>query len=118
MDGSAVTKTVQLHPSTSDQQLHIDFSFMGLKFHKSSRMGKRWLAFILKRRMDTLITLYTQPSIILSRKHEQYVKAYEILTGRVYMDAQPSNQHDSASAQAAPESGMVIASTSAREGSL
>ena len=70
---------------------HVDFEFLALKFHRSSRMAKRWLAFVLKRRSDVLCCLYTLPSIVLSRKHEQYGKAYEILTGRPLTKDQQGN---------------------------
>eukprot|EP00884_Botryococcus_braunii_P021905 jgi/Botrbrau1/8399/Bobra.0237s0020.1 len=58
-----------------------DFEFSALKFVKSSRMTKRWLVFSCKIENDLIYVLYTLPTVVISRRTDQYEKAYETLRG-------------------------------------
>jgi len=67
--------------ATEERTLTADFEFPDLKFVKSSRMFKRWLVFSFKIREDHVYVTYDLPTVILSRKTDQFGKAYEKLTG-------------------------------------
>eukprot|EP00210_Caulerpa_lentillifera_P004112 g3921.t2 len=51
------------------------FEFVDMYFKSSSRMGLRWLLFAAQVEGDLLCTLYRYPTIVLSRKTDQYSKA-------------------------------------------
>ncbi|BDA44647.1 hypothetical protein COCOBI_06-1240 [Coccomyxa sp. Obi] len=64
------------------EHLHLeDFKFSDLKWAKSSRMSKRWLVFSLRVKDDVVYLLYQLPTVVISRRTDQYSKAHEILTG-------------------------------------
>lgn len=58
----------------------LDFELPDLKFKKSSRMAKRWVVFLCRINGDLIVALYKLPSIILSRRNDQYWKASELLS--------------------------------------
>ena len=66
-DGTA-SRVLTLSPDMSTASL--DFEFPELKFKKSSRMAKRWVAFACRVNGDLLVVLYKLPSIILSRRND------------------------------------------------
>eukprot|EP00210_Caulerpa_lentillifera_P000245 g238.t1 len=55
------------------------FEFADMYFKSSSRMGLRWLLFVARVHGDLLCLLYKYPTIVLSRKTDQYSKACSIL---------------------------------------
>lgn len=58
------------------------FEFVDMYFKTSSRMAQRWLLFVARVREDILCTVYKHPTIVLSRKTDQYCKACSLLTKR------------------------------------
>lgn len=72
-----LSRVMTLAPDQSST--HLDFEFPDLKFKKSSRMAKRWVAFTCRLNGDLLLVLYKLPSIILSRRNDQYWKANDLL---------------------------------------
>eukprot|EP00884_Botryococcus_braunii_P021903 jgi/Botrbrau1/8397/Bobra.0237s0018.1 len=58
-----------------------EFEFVDLKFVKSSRMNKRWLVFSCKVENDLIYVVYGLATVIISRRTDQYEKAYESLRG-------------------------------------
>jgi len=67
--------------SGEERTMTEDFEFPDLKFIKSSRMTKRWLLFSFKIREDHIYCIFDLPSVIVSRKTDQFSKAYATLTG-------------------------------------
>ncbi|KAK9826496.1 hypothetical protein WJX81_006495 [Elliptochloris bilobata] len=64
------------------EQVHLeDFKFAELKWAKSSRMSKRWLVFTCRIQEDAVYLLYALPTVVISRRTDQYGKAHETLMG-------------------------------------
>mmetsp|Transcript_31429 Transcript_31429/g.89224 ORF Transcript_31429/g.89224 Transcript_31429/m.89224 type:complete len:678 (+) Transcript_31429:216-2249(+) len=74
-------KTMDSDNLVEEKMLVEDFEFTNLKFVKSSRMFKRWLVFHCKIKNDTIYCIYDLPSVIVSRRNDQYGKAYALLMG-------------------------------------
>lgn len=79
-DGT-VSRVLTLSPDTNTTSL--DFELPDLKFKKSSRMAKRWVAFLCRINGDLLVVVYKLPTVIISRRNDQYFKASELLATSV-----------------------------------
>lgn len=62
-----------------------DFEFTDMRFSKSSRMHQRWILFSCRLGVDALHLLYKLPTIVLSRKTDQFEKACAILMTKDHM---------------------------------
>ncbi|CAL5227483.1 g10461 [Coccomyxa viridis] len=93
LSGAIVTQKIVCHgpshpklpqPSPGKHTGVAEFIFNDLKFHSSSRMKPRWLAFALTLPTDdVLFVQYTVPTIVMSRQCDQHSKAMSILRGQV-----------------------------------
>ncbi|BDA41077.1 hypothetical protein COCOBI_01-7320 [Coccomyxa sp. Obi] len=93
LSGAIVTQTIVCHgpshpklpqPSPGKHTGVAEFVFDDLKFHSSSRMKPRWLAFALTLPTDdVLFVQYTVPTIVMSRQCDQHNKAMSILRGQL-----------------------------------
>ncbi|KAK9811757.1 hypothetical protein WJX72_009562 [[Myrmecia] bisecta] len=91
IDNCTMTRQIQVGPPIGEAPHGADapreyshkeyFEFTDLRFIKSSRMSKRWLAFTCQIKGDFLYVIYTLPAVVISRRADQYNKAYETLTG-------------------------------------
>ncbi|KAL3159675.1 hypothetical protein ABBQ38_010082 [Trebouxia sp. C0009 RCD-2024] len=75
-----------------------DFEFSELNFVKSSRMSKRWLLFsCLFFKEEPIFVLYKLPTVIISRRNDQYSKAFENLMGQVPQQGIPRSRANAVS---------------------
>ncbi|KAL3157642.1 hypothetical protein ABBQ32_012087 [Trebouxia sp. C0010 RCD-2024] len=106
LEGHLITRRLRI-PSvftTAEQDSHLttpgslrthaeDFEFSELNFVKSSRMSKRWLLFsCLFFKEEPIFVLYKLPTVIISRRTDQYSKAYENLMGQVPQQGIPRSR--------------------------
>ncbi|DBA86232.1 hypothetical protein WJX77_001095 [Trebouxia sp. C0004] len=69
-----------------------DFKFTELNFVKSSRMSKRWLLFSCFIKEELMFVLYKLPTVVISRRTDQYIKAFETLLGREPQSGVPKSR--------------------------
>lgn len=83
LENASISTCIQTHEEDPDDLLEKthseDLEFSELRFSKSSRMNKRWVLFACRLGRDMLYSLYRLPTIVLSRKADQFDKACGLL---------------------------------------
>lgn len=82
LENASISSCLQTHDDenkSGERCYSEDLEFTDLRFSKSSRMNRRWIMFTCKLGWDMLYALYKLPTIVLSRKTDQYDKACVIL---------------------------------------
>lgn len=90
LENASISSCIQTHDrdndDTTEKSFSEDLEFTELRFSKSSRMNRRWILFTCRLGWDMLYCLYCLPTIVLSRKTDQYEKACTILRQRTLID--------------------------------
>lgn len=93
LENASISSCIQTRDESTDDTTEKFFSedleFTELRFSKSSRMNRRWVLFTCRLGWDMLYCLYRLPTIVLSRKTDQYEKACGILRQRALIDTIP-----------------------------
>lgn len=77
---ASISKCIENHYPDADQSVTETFEFVDMHFKTSSRMALRWILFVARVQEDLIFALYKHPTIVLSRKTDQYCKASCILS--------------------------------------
>jgi len=84
LQNASISSCIQTHDNedsdSTEKHSFEDIEFTELRFSKSSRMNRRWTLFTCKLGRDMLYAIYLQPTIVLSRKTDQYDKACMLLS--------------------------------------
>ncbi|GMH38215.1 hypothetical protein BSKO_06099 [Bryopsis sp. KO-2023] len=118
LEHSCISSCIQTHDALNGlgtpAEIHLcaeDLEFTDLRFGKSSRMHRRWILFSCRLGRDVVYLLYKLPTIVLSRKTDQFDKASSILQkkgmrtpglGLALVEGGPANEREAGGAAAAP----------------
>ncbi|CAD7697419.1 unnamed protein product [Ostreobium quekettii] len=83
LENATISCCIQTHDNdgvaSCEKRCFEDLEFTDLRFSKSSRMSRRWILFACRLGWDMLYALYRLPTIVLSRRTDQFDKACVLL---------------------------------------